>query len=154
MPERILISMLHFLSTCWIYSLWSLEFLIWPPVCLITIAVVFNVVFSILKQKPLRSHAWKWVIAFPAFVFLCFPATIAVAAAGYVNFEQIPYPGPSHWGLRACDALALISLAAGTYWTFRMKGLRWFAVGVTLLQMWLLAGANFIAGMSLTGRWL
>ena len=37
---------------------------------------------------------------------------------------------------------------------WKMKGLRWFALSLALLQLWLLAAANFIAGMSLTGTWL
>jgi hypothetical protein len=35
-----------------------------------------------------------------------------------------------------------------------MKGLRWFALSLAILQLWLLAAASFIAAMSLTGTWL
>jgi len=93
-------------------------------------------------------------VRFPAIVFLCFPATIAIAAAGYVSVNHISNAEPNRWGLRACDLLAFISLGAGAYWTYRLKGLRWFAVSVTLFQLWLLVCANLIAGMALTGDWI
>ena len=73
---------------------------------------------------------------------------------GYLDWQPPNYHGPTNWGGRAEDLLGLLSLGLGIYWVSRMKGLRWYAISLTLLQLWFLAGANFIAGMALTGKWL
>ncbi|HTZ74914.1 MAG TPA: hypothetical protein VMB47_13410 [Candidatus Aquilonibacter sp.] len=86
--------------------------------------------------------------------FFAFPVTLAVAVVGAVDWQQPHFPGPNHRALLTEDALLLFSLALGSYWTWKMKGVRWFAISLVLLQLWLLAAANFIAGMSLTGTWL
>ena len=39
-------------------------------------------------------------------------------------------------------------------WIYRLKGLRWLAASLLLLQGALVIGASFIAGMSVTGDWL
>jgi hypothetical protein len=146
--------MLHFFDTFRIYTWWSLEFLITPPYSFITIAIAINLVVSVFKQRPFKSHKWQRIMRLPFIVFLCFPATLTVAATGYVNVRQVTLSDPNYWGLRVCDFLMLISLGAGAYWTFRLKGLRWFAASITLLQLGLLVGANIIAGMALTGDWI
>jgi hypothetical protein len=146
--------MLSFLSTFQTYFLWSVEFLVVPPYRYITLFVAINLAASIIKQRPFKRSNWVRTVRFPAIVFLCFIATIAVAAGGYVSVNHISIAEPNHWGLRACHLLAFMSFGAGTYWIYRLKGLRWFAVSVTFLQLWLLAGANFIAVMALTGDWI
>jgi hypothetical protein len=143
-----------FVSTFWHYTLWSLEFLYYPPYCYGTLAIVVSLVTSVAVQHPFRKEVWKRTFSLVIVQSLCFPATIAVAAIGYVDWQVPNFPGPNNWGLRAADLLGLLSLGLGVYWVWKMKGLRWYAVSLTLLQLWFLVAANFIAGMALTGRWL
>jgi hypothetical protein len=131
------------------YLWWSLEFLFYPPFLFVTLVIALGLLVSILIQKPFGQEIWKGRYPFAALQFVCFPATLLVAALGAVNG-----PEPNNWGLRATDAIAIISLGVGIYWIWLMKGLRRFAISVAILQLWMLAGANFIAGMALTGRWL
>jgi hypothetical protein len=83
-----------------------------------------------------------------------FPASLAVAVCGRVEWTQQPFPGPNYRGLRAEDLFEVGSLILTVYRVSRMKGLRWLALSLAMLQLWLLAAAGFIAGMSLTGTWL
>ncbi len=131
------------------HLLWSLEILYYPPFVLATLVIIGSIVASVLIQRPFAKEVWKQRYSVVFVQFLCFPAVIAVAATGRVDG-----PEPNDWGLRAADLLSLISLGLGIYWIWIMKGLPWYATSVTLLQLWLLAAANFIAGMALTGRWL
>jgi hypothetical protein len=136
------------------YLYWSVEFLYTPPFCYVTLAIFASLVISVLVQRPHMNPIWKKYYSIPIVQFLCFPAAIAVAAVGYVDWQPPNYHGPNTWGLRTEDLLGVISLCLGIYWIWKMKGLRWLAISVTLLQLWILAGANFIAGMALTGQWL
>jgi hypothetical protein len=145
--------MLSFLSEFWLLTLWSFDFLIYPPFCFVSIFLAINLAGSIVRQMPFRHDKWIRMMRLPLIIFLCFPATIAIAVVGYVD-PPSPFAKPNTWGLQACNLLALIALVAGIYWTYRLKGLRWLAISVTLIQMWFLACANFIAGMALTGKWL
>lgn len=146
--------MLGFLNTFWRYLTWSLEFLYTPPFCFVTLGILASLSASTFYQRRSAKEIWKRNCSLPIVQFLCFPATIAVAAAGYVDWQPPNYHGPNNWGLRAEDLLALISLTLGIFWVWKMKGLRWLATSLALLQLWFLAGANFIAGMALTGQWL
>jgi hypothetical protein len=44
-----------------------------------------------------------------------------------------------------------ISVALCFFWVDRMKGLRWFALSFSLVQLWILLGAGLMTGMALTG---
>lgn len=144
---------LSYLSEFWQLTLWSFDFLVYPPFCFVSIFLVINLAGSIVRQMPFRRHKWTRMMRLPLIIFLCFPATIAISVAGYLNPEG-SFTKPNNWGLQACNLLALIALFAGVYWTYGLKGMRWFAISVTLIQIWLLACANFVAGMALTGKWL
>jgi hypothetical protein len=52
------------------------------------------------------------------------------------------------------NGLFVASLLVGGFGIYRMKGLRWFATAIFVLQAWVLAGAGLIAGMALSGQWL
>jgi hypothetical protein len=132
------------------YLWWSVEILFYlPPFCFVTPFIVVGVVVSIFIQKPFGREIWNRRYPIAILQFACYPATLLVAAIGAVNG-----PEPSQWGFRATYALALLSLGIGIYWVCLMRELRWYATSVVVLQLWLLAGANLIAGMALTGRWL
>src|SRR5262249_12540024 len=145
---------LAFLSTFWRYLIGSLEFLFAPPFYFVTVGILASFLASAFIQRHKAKEIWRRNYSLLILQFLCLPATIAVAAAGYVDWRPPNYHGPNNWGLRGEDLLALISLTLGVCWVWKMRGLRWLAISVTLLKLWLLAGANFIAGMALTGQWL
>lgn len=146
--------MAHFWVALWTYLRWSLEFLYMPPFAYGTLLLGLSFIASVMRQrpfsKPIRKRTY-WIVVLQ---FLFFPATLAVAVLGRVDWEQPHFPGPNKWGLRAEDVFAVVSLIVSIYWVWRMKGLRWFAVSLAMLQLWLLAAASFIAAMSLTGTWL
>ena len=146
--------MTHFWLTFWTYLHWSIEFLCEPPFVYITVLLGLNFIASVIRQQPFKKLVWKGTYSIVVLQFLFFPAAIAVAVLGRVDWEQPHFPGPNYWALRAEDLFDLGSLSLGVYWVCKMKGLRWFASSVALLQLWLLAGAGLIAGMSLTGTWL
>jgi len=138
----------------WTYAIWAFEFLVYPPLLFITVALFVNLIASTIRQRPFSSVWWKktyWILVAQFFLFV---ATIAVAAVGRVDWQQPHFPGPNRLALPLEDSLGIGSPILGTYWTWRMAGMRWFASSVTLVALWLLAAANFIAAMSLTGTWL
>jgi len=146
--------MVQFWLTFWTYLLWSLEFLYVPPLAYGTLLLGLSFIASVIRQRPFSKPIWKTNYSIVLLQFLFFPATLAVAVLGRVDWQQVPFPGPNAWGLRAEYVFALGSLIVGGYCVWRMKGLRWFALSLAMLQLWLLAAANLIAAMSLTGNWL
>jgi hypothetical protein len=143
-----------FWLTFWTYLRWSLEFLYEPPFVYGTLLLGLSFIASVIRQRPFYRPIWKQTYSIVVLQFLFFPASLAVGVLGRVDWTQPHFPGPNYWGLRAEDLFDLGSLILGSYWVWRMKGLRWFALSLTMLQLWLLAAAGFIAGMSLTGTWL
>ena len=146
--------MAHFWLTFWTYLRWSLEFLYSPPFLYGTLLCGLSLVASVVRQRPFDKPIWKQTYAIVALQFLFFPAVLTIAVLGRVDWQQPHFPGPNYWGLRAEDLIDFGSLILGSYWVWRMKGLRWFALSVVIFQLWLLAAAGFIAAMSLTGTWL
>jgi hypothetical protein len=57
-------------------------------------------------------------------------------------------------GHRLLDGLFYLSVATSAFWVWRMRGLRWLAVSLLVLQQVILIGAGFVAGMSVSGDWL
>jgi hypothetical protein len=143
----------HFLVRFWTFLSWSLEFLYVPPFLYGTLLVILNVIVASLRQKPFVATCWKQHYSWTILQFLFFPATLAVAVIGQVDWQQA-VGQENVWGLRATDAFLFGSLLTGTCGVWKMKGVRWFAAGLAILQVWVLAGAQFVAGMALSGRWL
>jgi hypothetical protein len=141
-------------QTFWFYSLESLSFLFIPEMCLFTLALLANLVVSVTRSPRLRSGDWPKSCLGLLVNFLFFPAIIFVAVVWAVDGRQWPRPEPDHQAVQKCNTLFFLSLAFGSYWTYRMKGLRWFASAIVLLQQWILLGALFIAGMALSGDWI
>jgi hypothetical protein len=146
--------MAHFWMAFWTYLRWSLEFLYVPPLVYVTVVLVLSLIASAIRQRPFNKPIWKQTYTIVILQFLFFPAVLTVAVLGRIDWQQPHFPGPNYWGLRAEDLFDLGSLILGVYWVWRMKGLRWFALSLTILQLWLLAAAGFIAAMSLSGTWL
>jgi len=145
----------QFWHTFWIYLTWSLDFLCLPGLRFATLALVFNLAASVIWQRPFFTVAWRrtfWTVIVQVGIFVLTIA-IAVSSAAPVR-GAVSQLQPNYWALRAVDLLEIGSLVVGVSWIVRMKGLRWFALSLVLLQSLFLYGAGFIAGMALTGDWL
>ena len=147
--------MLSFFGTFWTYLTWSVEFLLLrhPPLWVLTAVLIASLVAATVHQSSLRSDVWKRTYWIAIVQFLCLPATIAVGVVGNVDWQRVPFPGPNRLGIWTNNVLSLISLGLGIYLIGRMRGQRWFALSLTLLQWWLLFAAGLIAAMSLTATW-
>jgi hypothetical protein len=132
----------------------SLEFLYVWPLWLITLALVGNLVAALVHRWPFHHERWKneYWLAFLGLLFI--PTTIAVGVVGWIDPAMVPRPEPSATLIWTNNGLLLASVALGILWVYRMKGLRWFALALALIQLWILLAAGFTAGMALTGDWL
>jgi hypothetical protein len=132
----------------------GLSFLYVWPMLLITLAVVANLVAALIFRWPFQNELWKkdyW----PAFLtLLLIPATTAIGVLGWIDPSVVPRPQPSALLVWTNNGLFIASIAFGIFWVYRMKGLRWFALSFMLIQLWILMGVGFIAGMALSGDWL
>ena len=137
----------------WKFTSWALEFLFVRPFGYVSLAIGINLLSSVMLQRPFRNPIWKRTSLVILVQLLLFLAILAVAVIGEVSSNPTLPRVSNHWGLVA-DILDLCSVAVGAFWIWKMKGVRWFATSVLLLQMWLLLGANFIAGMALSGDWI
>jgi hypothetical protein len=138
----------------WHYFQWSLEFLFIWPMWLMTLAVVMNLGAALLLKWPFRHDRWKAVYWLLFVNFLFIPITVAIGIFGAIDPAQVPRARPNTLAVWANNGLFFAAFVLGIYWMYRMKGLRWFAVAILLLQLWILLGAGFITGMSLSGDWL
>jgi hypothetical protein len=129
--------MANFWLTLWTYLRWSLEFLYTPPFVYGSLLLGISSIASVIFQRPFSKPIWKRTYSIAVLQFLFFPATLAVAVLGRVDWQQPHFPGPNKWGLRAEDVFALGSLIVSAYWVWKLKGLRWFALSLTMLQLWL-----------------
>jgi hypothetical protein len=132
---------------------WSLEALGLPPVLLLTAVFGLILIAAVMHDKPFRKGACRrsnWLVL-TQLVF--FPLTVAVGAL-FPASGAGPYAKPNVWGGRLLDASFYLSLASACFWVYRMKGLRWFAIGLIALQEVFVLCAGFVAGMSVSGSWL
>jgi hypothetical protein len=136
-----------------VYSTWSIEALIIPPVLILLIPLSVSIGLASFRQKPWRSDTWHWSYWFALSQLLFFPMTIAVGVL-FPAISSWPSPQANAAGERWLNFTFYGSLATGVYWIYRMKGFRWFAASLIGLQQLVLACAGFIAGMSVSGQWL
>ena len=145
--------MLAFIPAFVRYSIWSLEFLLFPPFCFAMIGIVVSLVAAIIKQKPFsNSTVRRDTLRIVAAQVLIFAVTVSIAVIGYVDVAD--YHGPNERALHLETALGAVSVVLSIYWVIRIRGYRWYATSVSPLQVLVLWCANIVAGMSLTGRWL
>ena len=138
----------------WRLFRWSLDFLFVGPMWLLTLALVANLGAALIRTWHLRHRQWNkeyWLV-FAGLLFV--PLTIAIGVVGWIDPSVVPRPKPNAVAVWANNGLDIAFLLFGIYWIYRMKGLRWFAVAVMLMQLWLLFCAGFFAGMALSGDWL
>lgn len=121
---------------------------------LVTLALVANLAAALIHKWPFHPDRWKkeYWLAFLSFIFI--PTTIAIGVVGWIDPSLVPRPKPNALLVWTSNGLFIASIVIGIFWVYRMKGLRWFALAVALIQLWVLMGAGFIAGMALSGDWL
>lgn len=143
-----------FWSRFQIYFVWGLEAWMLPQVLIVGLALLVSVVAALLAQPQIKTR-WRrshWLV-FTQLLF--YPLIVAVGAAFPAGTSVAP--GGAHsvpLGERLLDMLTFAPLITGSYWVHRMRGLRWLAGSLVLLQEVVLYGALFVAGMSLSGDWL
>jgi hypothetical protein len=132
----------------------SLEFLYVWPLLLVTLILVANLAAALVHRWPFHHARWKkeYWLAFLSLLFI--PITIAVGVVGWIDPAMVPRPKPSAFLVWTNNGLFIASVVLGIFWVYRMKGLRWFALALALIQLWILMGAGFTAGMALSGDWL
>src|SRR5258705_3709597 len=128
----------------WRYFQWSLEFLFVWPMWLLTLALIANLGTSLFQKWPFRQDRWmpEYWLLFVNFLFV--PITVAIGVIGAIDPAEMPRPKPNLLAVWSSNGLFFASFVLGIYWMHRMKGLRWFALAVLLLQLWVLLGAGFI----------
>jgi hypothetical protein len=140
--------------TFWKYFQWSLDFLMAWPLWLVTLALVINLGLALARQRPFRQRRWKsayWLV-FASYLFI--PVMLAIGVIAAVDSRMVPRRRPNELAVWASDGLFVASLLLGIFCSYKMKGLRWLATAISLLQLWILLSAGFIAGMALSGDWL
>ena len=136
-----------------VFSKWGVQALALPPLLAILIVCCVILVIEWVRQKPLQNQLWHqhyWLVLTQ---LLFFPAIIAVGVL-YGSATTWPNPQPNAIGNLWLNVLFCGSLGLGAFWVYKMKGLRWFAASLVVLQQVILIGAGFIAGMSVSGEWL
>jgi hypothetical protein len=138
----------------WWLAKQALEFSYAPPFVFVSlIFIAWIIVASVLEWRTLRSQ-WPKLLGWGLVQLVFFPAAIFVGVLG----ENPADPALRHAPFRAAElsleAVFCLSLAVGAYGVYRLRGSRWVATGSFLLIEWILQGALFLAGMSITGEWL
>src|SRR5690348_3966 len=132
----------------------SLGFLYAWPMLLVTLILLTNFCASIIFTEPFRPKLWRreyWLI-FLSLLFI--PITSAIGTAGWRGPGWLVRPEPNEIYIWANNGVGVISAGLCFFWVHRMKGLRWFALSFSLIQLWMLLGAGLMTGMAITGDWL
>jgi hypothetical protein len=146
-------SLTQFAGRFWTLSVWSLQSLLYiRPLPLLLIGACLGLALAFWKQRPFQNPLWKNSHWFVLTQLLFFPTAISIGVL-------YPASSPSflHVSSRASTASGLLgwlSLALATFWVYRMKGFRWFALSLVAVLQIILMGAFFVAGMAVSGDWL
>jgi hypothetical protein len=144
----------HFWQDFQLLFVWSLEFLALPPALLLAGICAISAAVAFVRKHPLHTGLWRpsyWLI-FTQLLF--FPAMVAVGVLFPAVSSVRPHLKENVMGHRLLDGLFYLSLATSAFWVWRMRGVRWLAVSLLLLQQVILSGAGFVTGMSVRGDWL
>ena len=130
----------------------SLGFLFIPETVWISVALVVHMLAALLVTAPFSARRWKPAYWRLLYNFLFFPAMFAIGVAFGNTTGQVRQV---HGFLLFAFYISFFGpLALGSFWIYKLRGVRWFALSIVLLQQWLLVGAAFLTGMALTGDWL
>ena len=132
----------------------GLEFLYVWPMSLVTFALGANLVAALYHKWPFHPERWKkeYWLTFLSLLFI--PVSSVIGIVGWVDLGMVPPPKPSAVLMWIDNGCFVASTMLGIFWIYRMKGLRWFALSIGLIQLWILMGVGFMTGMALTGHWL
>ena len=132
----------------------GLQFLYVWPMSLVTFALGANLVAALIHKWPFHPERWKkgYWLAFLSLLFI--PATTVVGVVGWIDPGMVPRPKPNAVLVWVDNGLFIAFILLGIFWVYRMKGLRWFALSIVLIQLWILMGVGFMTGMALSGDWL
>jgi hypothetical protein len=140
----------------WRYFVWlceqATEFVVFPPFLVCSVVLSIIIAGLCVGLRPIKTRRWKgwyWLV-FTQLLF--YPAVLAVAALG-ANTGP-PFHQPNKVASVCADILSWTSVALAGFWVWRMKGLRWLAVSLVVLQEVLLFGPFLVAEMAISGRWL
>jgi len=145
----------HF-DTALRYSMWALEFMIVPPCCVAFILAACSFAWAGLKQRPFKTRLWKpyhWLVCTHLLFFAAAIALGVLRAANPIADPNLPHNADPAARLYL-DAITYGSFASCGFWTWRMKGFRWYAASLMAMAQLITYGALFVAGMSISGDWL
>jgi cytochrome bd-type quinol oxidase subunit 2 len=128
-------------------SKWRRDFSFTPGL-IIALTLSAGITFPFVKQRPIRSRLWRrhfWLV-FTQLLF--YPLLIVVAVLVGVNYR--PVEQGNDYASWIIDAIPYVSLVIAGFWIWRMKGLRWLAFCLVLLQQLLVVGAYIVADMSIS----
>src|SRR6476660_5409355 len=124
------------------YFLWSFAFSFFAEFRVPMLLLIANLLIALAFSRKGLRNCWKrshWLV-FTNLVL--YPAVVAVGAI----FSAEPHaPKVSRFGEWALDAILLLTVLMGSYCVYVMRGLRWLALSILLVEECLLFGAMFIA---------
>lgn len=147
----------NFWQTYRLYFTYSVEFLIIPEYVAVTISLLANLLASIFYSWRFRRENWQARYSWGFAQFLFLPILLAVAVVGTYTGPMdrtIARPAPETWALWTVNGLEIGALTLGLYFVYRLRGLRWFAVALLLIQVWLMLVAHLVASMAIKGEWI
>jgi hypothetical protein len=136
---------------CLRYSLWALEAMMLPPLCILLPLAVVSLIWAWHRQQPMHRQLWRpahWLVLSH---LLFFGAAILIGTLFSYDRAARAIDHRADQGLNVLFYGSLLSCA---FWIWSMKGFRWFAASLMATIECLIVGALFIAGMSVTGDWL
>ena len=134
------------------HALMALSFMMWPPFLFLSAGALAMLYISGFT-RPFKAGLWKpyhWLVLTH---LLFFPAAISTGVLWSNHDRRMISPAEGR-ALIGLQVMFYASLASSGFWIWRMKGFRWFAAGLMMLLELAIAGAVFIAGMSVSGDWL
>jgi hypothetical protein len=138
----------------WRLLILSFWFFFVPSSGIPSLVLIGSILLSIKQQRPFPSDPWKRHWRLVVLQFMVWPAVILIGAVGGGKFWQnLPTRTLFSIATGAVYLLVLLSGGIGIYWIWKMKGLRWFAVSLSLLQFLFLSAAAALAIHSLIGYW-
>ncbi len=133
---------------------WGLDFWRIPPLLVMAVICLAGVAICLFRPSRVRAN-WRrsyWLVSIQ---LLFYPLAIAIGSAFQAKVHPPTEPlNPNRLGEHLLDALTIASLIGAVFWVYYMKGLRWLAVSLVILQETIICGALFVAGMSVSGDWI
>jgi hypothetical protein len=140
----------------WRYFIWlcgqAADFILLPPVLICSFLVCLIIAGLCVVQRPVKTGLWKRSYWYAFTQLLLYPGVLVVAALG-ANTQPLQ-SAPNTVASFSAGFLSWISLALAAFWVWHMKGLRWLAVSLMILQELMLVGPFLVADMAISGRWL